>query len=495
MGSQLKRLLVLLTVFAIAVVLAGCSGSGSGSAAGSGSASSSQASSQSKEDLIAELTQASGTDYKSLTMDGCMSMDYAGSKTSVPFIGKMDISGLNLRMYMAMAISGMPMEVFIDGDDATVIMSGVLTSGSATEMGLAQYTSTDSLMNSFGGSFIGYPDTIESISKSYDGDDAVYEVVINAEKLNELAGSQSSQLTGTPSGTLEAMDGTLRVGKDGRISDMNINMTVSGQTAATSMRLYDYDSTVLPATPGTAEETAANPDKNAAYAMTEYVNYGSGQSSGAMTNPLVIYRHDAEGNAVDSSMLSRIGNDIVLARVCYGVDEDGWIVSQTNYRVDTGEEQSSGTRENEKDEKGRVIRSTVTDSSSSKSIGTVTTYEYHANGTPKSMVTQTPEGAESTEEFDEDGFRTLQAQKSSAGSVEARYTWEKADNGFPTGFTLQVYRDGALASEQSVDTKTDAAGNIIQMTDRGTGLIAVRTNWAKVENPNQYASLFLPLKR
>ena len=471
-----------------AMVLAGCSGQGSqGASQASGSAASQSASAQSKEELLEDISKATAADYKSVTVEGATTMPAGtlGGTMAMPLVAKMDLSGDALRVYMAMDMGTMA-EVFVDGDKAEAFIDGQPQTTTPAELGM-DLSSPDALQSQFGGSFLDHMDTIKDVTKETDGDDTVYTFVFDTDKLAELASDGAGGFQGGMTAAPESMDATMRVGKDGRMSALNIRMTISSVEMRMDTLWYDYDNTVVPALPSVEDEQNASVDPNALYAMSVAVSYGTGQGN----TSLVPYTYDDHGNVATYMNLARDGNDIAAVLYASEYDDGGWRTSQTVGRLDGKSDPIEYAITTEKNNRGMATKVTATPPNGENT----TTYEYYDNGAVKSQTSQAASGATNTEEFDQDGFRTSTKSESSGKSTETRFTWEKDSSGKATGLTVQNFQDGTQVMEQVCDVKTDAAGNIVQTSDRATGRIIQRVYFQEVDNPSLYASVFNKLKR
>lgn len=258
-------------------LLAGCSGQASSS--GSASSASGQ---QSTEELFAEL-QGLGNDYKSVTMDmkGSVKVDYAamtgtddaaasesasaasaeasGSSESasstemeIPMNinAKCDLSSDPAKMYITMDLLGQNIEMYVTGDNAVMVMSGQAIGATLEELNMGQYGSIESIMKSQGGDIDQYKDAIESIEKTTEGGETVYKVVCDPSKMAS-SGETSDTLSqlGTGIGALESAELTYRVGADGKLSAVDINIAGKGYSSVIESTLYDYDATVVPDAP------------------------------------------------------------------------------------------------------------------------------------------------------------------------------------------------------------------------------------------------------
>ena len=480
--------LAIMLVF-VATLLAGCGGQGS-----AGNAASSQAVPQSKEDLLAEITQAMEVNYESVTVDGEMTMPMpsTGGSTSIPLILKMDLSGDTVREYMAMSMGYMA-EIFVDGNNAEAFYDGTPTEISPEDLGLGDLSSPTALQEQFGGGLLENADVIKDVVKEYDGDETVYTITFDPDKLSELANTESFAQQYNVTTAPEAAEEIVRVGKDGRLSAMSMNMTISGSGGAMNTRWYDYNNTIVPPLPSVEDERNASVDPDAVYGGVLNINYGTDNGFGQTSPSLLPYSLDEHGNITSYLNLVRDGSDIATVEYVSEYDEDGWRTSQNARRIDGKGDPIQTSVTTEKDSQGRATK--VTSNNASNSSTTTTQYEYYENGALKSSVSQSASGRTTTEEFDEGGFRTSIVSQTENGTIETRFTWEKDADGKAVGYTVQNLQNGSQVMEKSCNVKTDAAGNIVQVTDRDTGRIIQRSYWQKIDDPSLYASLMYKLKR
>ena len=284
---KIAKYLAAVCVVALAgALIVGCSGQGSSSAA------SSSASAQTTDELIAELNDVTGfNNYKSVTMDmkGTMKIDYAAmlsddtesasaesasaesasaesasaesasaasseaaesTEMEIPLniSAKADMSGDTAKMYMNMDMLGQNMELYINGDNAVMVVMGQAVSATLEELGMSQYGSIESIMKSQGGDFSQYKDAITSIEKSTENGEAVYKVSIDPSKVKpaETAGSLN-QMAGADS--IKSMNLTYRVDSSGHVTECDIDMQGKGFSSVINTALYDYDKTVVPDAP------------------------------------------------------------------------------------------------------------------------------------------------------------------------------------------------------------------------------------------------------
>lgn len=284
MRKVAKYMVVVCVLALFGALLAGCSGQAS-----SGSASSS-ASAQSTEGLLAEL-QGLNNDYKSVTMDmkGNVTIDYAAMLSSddssesaaasdasaaasdasasaeasdasassdsstamdipLDINAKCDLSGDVVKMYMVMDMMGQNIEMYINGNDAVMVMAGQAIGATLDELNMSQYASIDSIMQSQGANIDQYKDAIQSIEKTTEGNETVYKVVCDASKISTSDTSSTlSQLGGA--GSLNTLNLTYRVNADGQLSGFDINMAGKGFSSDMTATLYDYNTTTVPDAP------------------------------------------------------------------------------------------------------------------------------------------------------------------------------------------------------------------------------------------------------
>lgn len=289
--KRIGKYLAAVCVIALAGVLfAGCSNQGS-----SGSAAASSAAANSTDALIAELQAvADNNNYNSVTMDmkGTVKVDYAamlGSEESsasasaeassaadsstvmeVPMNinAKCDKSSGTIKMYMVMDMMGQNIEMYINGDQAVMVVMGQAVSATLEELGMGQYGSIESIMESQGGSFAKYKDAIKSIEKSTENGETVYKVSVDPTKVEQSDTSgTAAQAYGADS--IDGLDMVYRVNSEGRLVGVDIDMKGKGFSSVINTTFTDYDSTVVPDAP------------EATMKYSDIVNGGTGASAAA----------------------------------------------------------------------------------------------------------------------------------------------------------------------------------------------------------------------
>lgn len=284
-----KHLTALFVISLFVALAVGCSGQ---QAASSGSTSSSgQPEEQTKEQLIAELVDISNkNDYKSVTMDvdGEVSVDYSAltgsssessdksasssassksadseksadakgsdessSKMTIPMKinAKCDISSGAVNMYMNMNSFGQNIELYVKGEEAIMVMGDQAVSATLQQLGMSDYASVDSILESQGANLAAFQDSVESIEKTTEGDETVYKVVCDPKKFIESNKSLSStqQLGGDLD--LKSIDITYNVNADGLMTGFDIKMKGKGYSSDIKSKMYDYNTTEVPDAP------------------------------------------------------------------------------------------------------------------------------------------------------------------------------------------------------------------------------------------------------
>lgn len=293
----IKKYLAAVCVIALSgVLLAGCSGQGSSSAASasassasaSASASASSAASQaSTADLIKEIEAIPGLeDAKSVTIDmqGNISMDMSaiaaavaesGSAASasasaasaaaseaavmdVPFstLIKADNTQADPKLYMKIEAMTMPFELYINGNNAVMVIEGQAFSGTLDDLkaaGMGDYSSMESAIAASGASsFDAYKNAIDSITKESKNGQTVYTIVLDDSKLMDASTMSTLQSLGI-SGDASKITITYTVGADGKLVGSTMEMGGNGFAMTTDMKVSDYDTTVVPDAPAATQ--------------------------------------------------------------------------------------------------------------------------------------------------------------------------------------------------------------------------------------------------
>lgn len=292
--KSIRKYLAATCVLALSVVLlAGCSSQASSSAASSSASSasasaSSAASEASQEELINELESiAAAKQGKSATIniDGVISIDAAAmenaasessdssasasaasasaesasasssSVTEVPInmVIKADESQEPAKMYMDVSVMGFPIELYIAGDNAVVVMSDQAYGGTLQDLealGMSQYSSLENAMSSTGAaaSFDQYKNAIESITKEEVNGETVYTVVLDVSKIDNAQIASSLAQSGVAADLTE-MTVTYTVNAEGQLASSTLKMSATGFTMETTATMSDVDATVVPDAP------------------------------------------------------------------------------------------------------------------------------------------------------------------------------------------------------------------------------------------------------
>ena len=161
-----------------------------------------------------------------------------------------DISDGTVKMHINMDMAGMQYELFINGQDAVVVMGGKAAKTTLAELGMEQYSSVESIMKNQMGDvdLSALKDGIKSAEKLEGADETVYTVTLDSKafvKDNEQL--QSLQMLGED--FMDDITMVYRVNADKKLSGLDISMSGKGYSSDIACKLSNYDSTTVPAAP------------------------------------------------------------------------------------------------------------------------------------------------------------------------------------------------------------------------------------------------------
>ena len=162
----------------------------------------------------------------------------------------------NPTAYMNIDAMGIAFELYVNGDNAVLVMNGEAYAGTLADFGMSQYSDTEAVLTNNGATdFNTYKDAIESITKETAGDKTVYSVVVDVSKLaNSEAVSSLASLGVT--GEAAKIFLTYTVNADGQLCGSTSEIAGTGFSISGEAIIYDINSTVVPAAPETTKTVA-----------------------------------------------------------------------------------------------------------------------------------------------------------------------------------------------------------------------------------------------
>ena len=160
-----------------------------------------------------------------------------------------DLSSGTVKMHLKMNMAGMDYEVYINGQDAVVVMGGKAAKATLAELGLEQYSSVDAIMKNQMGDvdLASLKPGIKSAEK-IEGEETVYNVVLDPKAFvqsNEQL--QTLQMMGEDS--MDDIALTYRVNADKKLTGFDIVISGKGYSSDIDCTLSNYDSTTVPEAP------------------------------------------------------------------------------------------------------------------------------------------------------------------------------------------------------------------------------------------------------
>ena len=147
---------------------------------------------------------------------------------------------------------GIEMQIYIDGDDVVIASQGQaysLTLEELEAMGYSQYSSIDNIMKSQGGDFSAYKDAVQSVEKTTEGDETIYTVTCDPEKImsSSEANAALSQLGGSVS--FDSAKLVYHVNASNQLTGFDMELAGKAYSMTFNGKVYDYDSTVVDPAP------------------------------------------------------------------------------------------------------------------------------------------------------------------------------------------------------------------------------------------------------